>query len=366
MFNDQDLRELLEFSAPEQVLSVFLNTDPQEGNADAYRLRLRTMLKEVKLPEDVAAVEQYFSQAFDWSGRSVAVFSCAAQQFFRAYPLAIPLRNQVHVGERASIKPLTNLLDNYGGYGVVLVDQQGARLFHFHLGELREQEGVLGESVKRIKRGGSSSLRGRRGGSAGQTRAVEETVGRNMKDSAEFAAEFFEQNHVRRILIGGTGDNIVMFRNELPKAWQSLVVGVFPVSMNATHTEVLGHALEIGQQNERQREQRLVENIITNAAKGNQAVAGLGATLEMVNAKRVQTLVIADGYRQSGYRCPDCGILSVKADQKCEGCGRMVESIEDVVEEAVNVVLRHRGGVEVVQENLVFEKAGSVGAVLRY
>ncbi len=366
MFDDRDLRELLEFSAPEPVLSVYLNTDPQQGNADAYRLRLRTMLKEVKLPEDVAVVEQYFSQVYDWSGRSVAVFSCAPQQFFRAFPLAIALQDQVHVGGRPSIKPLTNLVDNYGGYGVVLVDQQGARLFHFHLGELREQEGVLGESVKRTKRGGSSSLRGRRGGSAGQTRAVEATVERNMKESAEFAAEFFEQNRVRRILIGATDDNIAMFRSELPKAWQSLVVGTFHASMNAAHTEVLTHALEIGQQNERRREQRLVENIITNAAKGNQAVAGLGATLEMVNAKRVQTLVIADGYRQPGYRCPDCELLSVKADLNCGGCGKKTELVEDVIEEAVNIVLRHRGGVEVIRDNPAFEKAGSVGALLRY
>ena len=45
-----------------------------------------------------------------------------------------------------------------------MVDKQGARLFYFHLGELREQEGVLGESVKRTKRGGGSQAAGRRGG----------------------------------------------------------------------------------------------------------------------------------------------------------------------------------------------------------
>ena len=86
MFTDNDLRELLDFVAPEPVLSLYLSTDPSEGNADAYRLRLKTMLKEIKLPQDVSAVERFFNLEYDWSGRAVAVFSCAAKNFFRAYP----------------------------------------------------------------------------------------------------------------------------------------------------------------------------------------------------------------------------------------------------------------------------------------
>jgi hypothetical protein len=72
-------------------LSVYLNTEPSAGNADAYKLRLRNMLKDYKLPEDVEAIERYFNQEYNWSGRSVAVFSCQPQGFFRAYPLAIPV-----------------------------------------------------------------------------------------------------------------------------------------------------------------------------------------------------------------------------------------------------------------------------------
>src|SRR5512147_2429142 len=100
MLSESDLRELLEFSAAEPVLSVYLNTDPAEGNADAYKLRLRSMLKEVNLPDDQKAIERYLSREFDWSGKSVAIFSCAGRDFFRAYPLAVPLRSRVRVGEK--------------------------------------------------------------------------------------------------------------------------------------------------------------------------------------------------------------------------------------------------------------------------
>ncbi len=163
MFSENDLRELLDFSAPEPVLSIYLNTEPSMGNADAYKLQLRTMVKDVPMPQDVEAIERYLNQEYDWSGRSIAMFSCSPQGFFRAYPLAMPVRNLINISDRPSVKQLTNLMDSFGGYGVALVDRQGARVFYFHLGELQEQEGTLGETVRHTKHGGASSVPGRRG-----------------------------------------------------------------------------------------------------------------------------------------------------------------------------------------------------------
>ncbi len=366
MFAENDLRELLEFKATGPTLSVYLNMDPSEGNADAYRLRLRNMLKEVDLPKDVEAVENYFTTQYNWSGRSVAVFSCAADGFFRAYPFAIPVADMIQVGIRPSVKPLADLWDNYGGYGVVLVDKQGARLFHFHLGELREQEGTVGEIVRHTKRGGASAFPGRRGGTAGQTRYADEVVERNMKEAAEFAARFFEENRVRRILIGGTDDNVAMFRTLLPKAWQSLVVGAFPVSMTASHAEVLNKAMQVGQETEHKREAHLVDALITSAAKGGQAVVGLEKTLAAVNEDRVQLLLVAKGFRQAGYRCVDCSLLTAENDNACDACDGQRETVPDIVELAVGNVLLSGGDVEVIQDNAELAQAGNIGGMLRY
>jgi peptide subunit release factor 1 (eRF1) len=369
MFTEDNLRELLEFSAPEPVISVYLNTEPSAGNADAYRLRLRTMLKEAKLPQEaaasVAAIERYFIQDYNWTGRSIAVFSCAPKGFFRAYTLAVPVRDLVRISDHPTVKPLTDLIDIYGSYGVVLVDQQGARLFVFNLGELKEQEGVLGEAVKHTKRGGSSSMVGMRGGMAGKTRAAEETVDRNMKEIAEFVTRFFEEKHVRRILIGGTEDTIAQLRSELPKAWQSLIAGTFPMSMTASHPEVLNRALQVGMEAEERRENHLVDNLITSAAKGNDAVVGFRDTLTAANDGRIQTLLISDGYRQPGYYCPSCQHLSL-AEEECPNDGQKVVQVPDAVELAVHSVLRHKGSVEIVHTGTPLDQCGSIGAILRY
>jgi peptide chain release factor subunit 1 len=366
MITEANLQELLNFRAAQPVLSVYLNTDPSLGNADGYKLQLRTMLKDVDLPEDVHAIEKYFSREFDWTGRSVAVFSCAPQGFFRAYSLAIPVTSRLRLGSQPHVKPLANLLDFYGGYGVVVVDKQGARLFSFHLGELREQEGIVGEDVRHVKHGGASTFSGRRGGVVGQANYADETAERNMREAVSFATHFFSENNVRRVLIGGTDENVALFRSLLPKSWQSLVVGAFPMSMTASADDVLERAMEISGQAELHRETALLQKIVTAASKGHGGALGLEDTLHALREGRVQTLAIQEGYRASGYRCQGCGYLTAITMPVCQYCGGALEQIPDAVEMAVSSVMQAGGEVEVLQREPQVKGFEAIGALLRY
>lgn len=366
MLGERDLRELLSYKAQHPVLSVYLNTDPAEGNADAYKLRLRTMLKDIELRSDADAVEHFVNQEYDWSGKSIAIFSCEPESYFRAFSLAVPIRDRIRISDQPHVKPLANLLDVYGGYGVALIDKQGARLFYFHLGELREQAGVMGEEVRKTKRGGSSQYHGRRGGVAGQTNYVEELADRNMKGAADYAARFFAENHVRRVLLGGTEDNLAQFRVHLPKIWQSLIVGTFPMSMTAGEPEVLERAMSIVREEDRRREVELVDTVITAAAKGKEGVIGLEETLGVARAGRVMTLLIAVGFRSPGYHCLGCGYVTVQELGRCPFCGSEMAKIHDAAEMAVRHVMQSGGEVEFVEHAPALEKAGNIAALLRY
>jgi peptide chain release factor subunit 1 len=366
MLSESNLHELLGYQSEHQVLSMYLNTDPTEGSADVYKSNLKSMLKNITSTADVQAVENYFSTAFDRSGRSVVVFSCAPDGFLRAYTLAISVHNQVIVSDLPYVKPLASLLDYYGGYGVVLVDKQGARLFSFHLGELQEQEGILGESVRHTKSGGSSAKTGMRGGVTGQSNYEDELAGRNIREAAQFAAHFFSENNVRRILIGGTEENIAQLRSHLPKSWQSLIVGTFPMSMLASKEDVLDKAIQIGKETERRKEEQLLKKLVTGAAKERGAVLNLDETLRAVHDGRVQSLVIQDGYTEPGYRCLGCGFVTAVELPKCQFCGSEFVQIPDAVEMAVHNVMKAGGEVEVLQHDHQVDGFKNIGALLRY
>ncbi|OGO19721.1 MAG: hypothetical protein A2Z14_00690 [Chloroflexi bacterium RBG_16_48_8] len=368
MLTELDLQELIDYRSTDPVLSVYLNVDPKDGSADVYKLHLRQMLKdfEADSPQDTDTIRRFIEHQYDWSGRGLAIFSCAPQDFFRHFSLSIPIRSRARLLSHPYVKPLVDVLNNYGHYGVALVDRQGARLFYFHMGQLQEQEGTLGESVRHTKRGGGSQAPGRRGGTAGLTRYSEEVAERNLKEAARFAARFFRDNHVRRILVGGTEASVAYFLSQLPKSWRSLVMGTFPIEMTAGHTQVLEKALEVAQLSEEEIKSRLVNAVITAAAKGREGIIGLDETLGAVHAGRVQILLINEGFRALGFRCMGCGYVSAHAPEKCPFCHNEFEQIEDAVELVVRKVLEDGGEVEVIYENPDLERAGNIGGLLRY
>jgi peptide chain release factor subunit 1 len=133
VFTERDLSELVEFRSDDTpVLSLYLNVDPTQQTTDQYKLTLRSMLKDVAgeaTPVDIEAIERYFDFEYDWQGKGVVVFTCQAETFWRSYSLAVPVHNYTYVSHRPYIKPLTDVLDAYGRYCVILVDSEGSRMF---------------------------------------------------------------------------------------------------------------------------------------------------------------------------------------------------------------------------------------------
>ncbi len=365
MFSEKDLQSLLDYSAQNQVLSVYLNTNPAEVTNEAAKLQLRNLLKTVDLPKDIQVVEDYVNLEYDWGARGLVMFSEQEADFFQAHQLGLSMPDKVSVGERPTLRPLVRLMDTFSGWSVVLVDKQGARLFSFNLGELGEIEGVFGDEVKQTKRGGGNAMHGRMGGSDASGK-VENVIERNIKEVIESATDFFNQHRIRRIMIGGTDDNIARFKEALPKSWQSLVVGYFPMSMTANHLDVLEQATKEALTAQIKVNQALVEQAVTLAAKGSNGVIGLIDTLNAIHEGRVKTLLVSQDYEQEGYRCLGCGYLNVQEIQSCPFCNNDFGKIETAVELAVQETLQKNAEVKVIADNPSLEAAGHIAAILRY
>jgi len=347
------------------VLNVYLNTDPTQTNSEAVKLWLKNELKNITKPEDVQAVEEYINLEYDWSAKGLAVFSNQKADFFRTYQFGLSLPNKVYLSKRPRVRPLVHLLDTFTGWSVVLVDKQQARLFSFHLGELAEMDSVEGDDVKQLKRGGGDAMPGRMAGGDISGR-IENVIDRNIKEVIDSAITFFNQHRIRRIMIAGTDDNIARFKEELPKAWQSLVVGDFPMSMNASQNEVLEQARERALAAQNMISASLVEQAVTLAAKGSSGVIGLIDTLNAIHEGRVRTLLVSQDFEKEGYRCSGCGYLTTQELEKCPFCGGRFERIDAAVEMAVREALKKNAEVKIIEENEQLEEVGQIAAILRY
>lgn len=365
MFSHTDLQELLSFevNGNKKVLSLYLNADISQDSRETIKQRAKSLLREAgpEFAEDAAVIERYMDHSYDWSKPGLAIFSCAAHDFLRIYPAGVAFRNRLRLQNKPYVKPVAHLLDFYAHYGVILVDRVGARFFEYHLGELQHTEGSMGEEVGKPI-GDRQHIRVGNNGD----RQENEVVQRNWRQIAADATEFFTSRQVRRLFLGGTAENVAQFRDHLPKQLQSCVAGTFSIDMDASETEVKARSLTLLQEVNAKREEELVQNMVTTAAKNGNAVTGLPATLHSAYEGRVQTLIISDGYRVPGYVYKDSGYLSASlVIDRPEAVGEPQE-VEDVVEAAVNRVLAHGGHVEVITDNPALEQIGRIGAILRY
>lgn len=367
MLTQDQLHELLSFESNNgPVISLYLDSDTSQETMETIKLQVKGMIREavVDQEEDVAAIEQYLDLSYGWDTPGLALFSGSAGKFFRSFPTAVAFRNRVRVGQKPYVKPLAHLLDFFAHYGVILVDRIGARFFEYHLGELQQTEGFLGEDVHKLKKGRGSTAVGMRGGQGGG-KHEEEVAQRNLREAAEAAKTFFQGRPIRRLFIGGTSETVASFRELLPKQLQSCLAGTFAMDMNAGEHAVRKQSLQLLQEANLERENKLVDLLITTQAKGGAAVLGLDDTLQAVSEKRVQTLIISDGYRMPGYSDPSYNFVVANL-AKSPLSDDELTIVDDVVDAACISTMNNGGHVEVIRANKQLEAAGSIGAILRY
>lgn len=368
MINQEQLHELLSYKgSDQQILSLYLDTDCTQASMETIKLQVRGLLKEAQINQGkgMKAIEKYLDHSYDWSHPGLALFTNMDGSFFRDYPTAVSFRNRLRVGRTPYIKPIAHLVDHYAHYGAIMIDRIGARFYEYHLGELQAADGFMGEDVRKLKKGSGSSAVGMRGGQGGGFRREEEVVQRNLRDAAEAASHFFTNKPIRRLFIGGTTETVSQFRDALSKQLQSCFAGHFNIDMTAGEHEVRTRTLALLYEANQEREQKLVKTLITAQAKGGNAVVGLDDTLQAVSEKRVQALIISDGFRNPGYTDPESGFVTANLARSPLSDQEMVE-VEDVVDTAVALTMSQGGHVEIINHNPDLEGAGHIGAILRY
>lgn len=372
MFSQEHMQELVSYeNNGDGVVSVYLDTDSSQQSVEAIKLTARGLLKEVQPQHEKEAqtIERYLDLSYDWSRPGLALFCGKGGAFFRAYRSPVAFRNRIRLSARPYVKPLTHLLDHYAHFGVIVIDRVSARFFEYHLGELQASDTFVGEEVRRVKDGAGSSAVGRRGGAGssgpGGGKHEDEVALRNMRESAAVANQFFADRPIRRLFLGGTSENVAQFRELLPKQLQSCLVGSFPMGIDAGEPEVRQRALNLLREVNAEREMKLVEKLVSLNARDANAVVGLDDTLQAISDKRVETLIISDGFRTPGYVHQSSGFLVANLARSPLVEVELAE-VADVVEAAVAQTVAQGGHVEVIAENPQLENVGRIGAILRY
>lgn len=372
-----ELEPLTQLELPTRgILSAYLDISPDEVATGQVRLKLKDMarawLERIEdkqerraFENEVDRVERYLTYELKEPGRSLVIFSSEAAGLWRAYRVPVRIRTRLVWDERPYLRPLLTVLDEYERYGVVLTTREEARFFLFYMGEIAEYSFALHDYVPgRHKAGGWSQARFQR--------HIDDHAYHHFKAVAEVTARLAERDNWQRIVLMGTEENTAQVRDLLPKAIQQRIAGILPGNITDNINVIRDKVMTLVKQIEEQVEAERVQRVITAAEKGQNGVLGYADVLLAVQQQRVQILIVPEALEHPGWECTQCGGLVADILEQpptaCPYCGGPLETVEDVVDLAMQKVIDAGGTVEILRGPIKeeFRQRGLIGALLRY
>jgi peptide chain release factor subunit 1 len=371
--NKQRLRELATLR-PEghKVLSLYLNLDPSEFPTPRARAtELDSLLNSVErdlrndnldrkqreeLKRDIARVRSWFETEFDASGtRGVAIFSASAIDLFDVHHLARPIRSEVAIDDSPFIEPLTTMPGS-DGYCVLLINRQVARILCGGSDEMREVVSIVDDVHRWHDQGGWSQSRYQRG--------IQKETKDHLKHAAEELFRLSKRGAVHRLIIGAPDEMRGEVVSTIHSYLRERIAGWIEIDVRASPDHVRREASAIIVEDERRREREWLDRLQSDLGRGSRGVAGLAGTLAALSERRVEALLVKDGFRAEGYATPSADFLSTEPGSSPAGVE--LQRREDVIESALENALEQSAEVVVVRHHPDLDALGSIGAVLRY
>jgi peptide chain release factor subunit 1 len=357
-----------------RVISVFLNLDPTEFATPAARSSAITSVmteaahrvEEAKdlehdereaLKADVERVRQVLSGSDVATNgtRAVAVYACSAENLLEVIRLRHPLDSRVVLERTPCVEPLVHDAAPER-WAVLLVNRRSARLFTGDGDGLEETDRIEDDVHRQHDQGGWSQAR--------YQRSVEKEKLDHLDHTAEVAFRLYKRRGFDRLLIGAPEELVNEFEGRLHTYLRERIAGRLQLDVeNASTEDVRAGAAQKIEEHVRRREREALDRLAEGIGRGGRGAAGLAAVLEALGAARVETLLIAPGFKAPGFVDRETGILYAEEDRPR---GRPLERCEDVVERAIERAIEQSADVIAVRHHDDLGPLGGIGAVLRY
>jgi peptide chain release factor subunit 1 len=379
VISEDRIRELAGRRSSTVVTSCYLDVDGRRHPRHAdYEAQLEHLVRDGReraagfgpeaarsVAADLDRIGAWVRGGFDRSRvGGLAFFACSDDGWFEVVESPLPVGNGIVVNHTPHVRPLESVLQAYEGFAVLLVDRQRARLFRFELGELIENIDLFEAALRSTSAaaGTGHPAQGSRG--AAVERRTGEAAHRNLKQAAEVTFTALQQRPVDHLILGGPHEVVVEFEGLLHPWIRDRVVDRLAIPATAGADEVRQAALCVEAAVARRNEAALVDRL-RDAVGTGAGVAGLEATLAVLVERRVDLLLVSDGYETEGWRCRSCRYLG-PLGRRCPVCANEMDLVGDVVEEAVEEALANKCRVQMVRENADLDVLGRIGALLRF
>jgi hypothetical protein len=379
MILKEELQRLVEYKGKpgSYVLSVYLEVDQSQAKNlnRSFEAALKKMLRseEEKIGDKGVRKEfaacarrlQEYVGGYEPKKRTLVLFCSLSGELFWDRELNVLLPSSARWNGTPHVRPLLEAYEHFDRYGVILADKHRSRLFTVFMNQVEEHLDAFAEAdVKHIKGPGSDHMRSQ----AQVQRKADGHALQHLKHTAELMDTLADKFRFDHLILAGPVAATSELQHLLPERLKRRTAGAAALSMEATSQDVLREATRIREEVETVKEESLVGDLITAAAKSNNAVTGLAPTLKFLGEGRVWHLLYADGFVPQGGECNRCGRLVEDGRSACPFCGTDTRPVQDVIESALGKVVESGGKYGQVRDRAAerLRLAGGVGAFLRF
>jgi peptide chain release factor subunit 1 len=381
---NEQLERLSAFEpAPYPVVSLYLNTQPNQHGRDHYQSFVRKEFKaraqtyapnspeRASLDRDFDRIGRYLESELQPSANGVAIFACDAAELFDAIQLDAPLDDHwLYVGDRPHLYPLARIASQFPQYAALLADTASARILVVAQGRVADAVSIEGVKTKRQSQGGWSQAR--------YQRHVENYHLQHIKDVIDALDRIVAREKIDRILVAGDPVVIPLLREQMPKHLAEKIADRISVDAGAADDEVIEASLEAMRKLNERTDRERVEAAVGAYRAGGLGVIGPDETLLALTNGQVDELLITASVAQlaglqKGSRAAqmalanDAGLAQPAVDETVAGepAGRDIGTVrlaDDLVTRAQQTGAR----VTFIEDPDLLTPYGGVAALLRY
>jgi peptide chain release factor subunit 1 len=374
----QAARRLVEHRSGHRVISVYLDLDPERfATAPARSSQVRSLIDQaareiegdtslghedkIALREDLERVDTYLTsrEAPFRGARALAVFCSRRDGLFETVQLRRPVEAGVMIERGPYIAPLIAAAQQRC-WCVVLASRRSARVLMGLADSVQERQRVDEDVQGQHDQGGWSQAR--------YERSVEKDVDDHLRRVAETVHRLWRSERFDRIALGGPQEIVPRLEALLSEEVRAcLAPGRVAVDVGAANDDQIRAAIaELVEADQKRLERDALDRLAAGVGGGGRAVGGPADTVEALNERRVQTLLLDPGFDRTAQRCLSCGLLVLDADGRCPADGTELERLEHLREAAVEAAVAQDAEVMVIRHHPDLGPFRGIGALLRF
>ncbi len=292
------LERLAQFEAvPYPVVSLYLNTQPNQHGRDDYHAFVRTAFRSraatypARSPEreglerDFDRITRFLETNVEPSANGIAIFACDAGELFEAVQLDAPIgEHWLYIGDQPHLYPLARIASQYPRYAAVLTDTNSARILVVAQGGVSAQVAVDGTKTRRTSQGGWSQAR--------YQRHVENFHLHHIKEVVEALDRIVRREGIEQIVVAGDAVVLPMLREQLPKHLAEKIVEEVPLAKDAADDRIVKASLDAMKKVNERTDREKVDAAVGAYRAGGLGVVGPDETLLALTNGQVDDLLL--------------------------------------------------------------------------